>query len=245
MNPALAIALRTPEPGRLLRWGWWLPGVESTSQQVLDASRHWQLEARIALGADRPLLVALGDSLAQGVGAYHPTMGHVGRLQAALSTEGAPQPVLNLSRSGARIADVIDTQLPALATVDQEAALVVCTVGSNDLVRSFRLRRTRRELRRLLTALPPGAVMATVPDRGSLIAARFNRSLRAAVADHPVELADVAARLTTWRDRRAADRFHPNDLGYRLWVEAFEPFLPAVGDDDPAGAVSVNGQDAR
>lgn len=226
MHPTLAAAYEPPTPGRLLRLTRFLPGIATTADQIERFADHWLAEATEAGASGDPVLVALGDSLAQGIGASAPEAGYVGRLRRELAVDGRLPPVLNLSRSGAKIADVVETQLPALAAAAVTPMLVVCTVGSNDLVRSARPSRTGRDLLQLLDLLPPNAVMATVPARGSLAAKHLNRQVRREAERRSIAVADVDARLTSWRGNRAADRFHPNDSGYGIWVEAFRPNLP-------------------
>ena len=98
-------------------------------------------------------------------------------------------------------------------------------MGSNDLLRSGHPRRFRRDIARLAEALPDDhrqrTVIATLPDRGSIVAKRANRWLRAAAEEHGIGVADVAAELDSWRGRLAPDRFHPNDGGHRLWADVF------------------------
>lgn len=243
MHQAIATALEPPLPGWLVRRGGFLPGMAETGKQIQRYAGYWRDLAELALRADAgfgspagvdrprkpPILVALGDSLAQGIGASHPEYGYVGRVRRELAGQDSLSPVLNLSRSGARIADVLEIQLPALAAVDDPLGLIICTVGSNDLVRSTRLGRAKRELSDLLEALPESAILATVPDRGSVAATLFNRHLRREADLLSIPVADVAAYLTTWRGHRAADRFHPNDQGYQIWVDAFsEQLIPAM-----------------
>lgn len=60
------------------------------------------------------LYVAPGDSAAQGIGASDPQRGYVGLLAKRLrDNAGRPVQIVKLSRSGARIKDVLDTQVPA------------------------------------------------------------------------------------------------------------------------------------
>ena len=217
----LAAALEPGRPGWLVRRASILPGVAATADQIATSARYWRTEAIDALATDRPLLVALGDSLAQGVGASRPERGYVGLLQRELAADAPAMPVVNLSRSGARILDVLQTQLPALAAIDHPVGLVVCTVGSNDLVRSAHYRRTRALMDRLLDELPPASIVATLPSRGSLTATRLNRHLRRQAQLRGRPVADVGAMLTSWSGRRASDRFHPNDRGYEIWLHAF------------------------
>jgi lysophospholipase L1-like esterase len=209
----------------LVRVTRFLPGVARTAEQIERYADHWRRLALDALAADGPVLVVLGDSLAQGIGASDPDHGYVGGLRRHLRVGSMPPPVLNLSRSGATIDDVTQVQLPALAASGVTGAVVVCTVGSNDLVRSVRLTRTRRSLAGLLDAVPAGTVMATLPARGSLAAKVVNRRLRVEAGQRGLVVADVNAHLRTWRGHQAADRFHPNDAGYRCWVDAFVAVL--------------------
>ncbi len=244
----LAAALEPPTPGLLVRFGRFLPGVATTAEQIERFAAHWRDQVPEALAADGPVLVALGDSLAQGIGASSAETGYVGLLRQRLAVDEIPPPVLNLSRSGATIADVLEIQLPALTASGVTPGLVVCTVGSNDLVRSVRFRRTGRALRQLIDLLPPQAVLATLPAKGSLAATAMNRRLRSEAALRGVAVADVAARLTTWRGNQAGDRFHPNDSGYRIWLDAFvaagcNPITDLGGtvDDRPPAASRLEG----
>lgn len=230
MDPVLAAALEPPTPGRLVRVTSFLPGVARTAEQIERYADHWRRLALDALAADGPVLVALGDSLAQGIGASDPDHGYVGGLRRHLTVGSMSPPVLNLSRSGATIDDVTKVQLPALVASGVTRAVVVCTVGSNDLVRSVRPMRTRRSLANLLDAVPAETVMAALPARGSLAAKGVNRRLRVEAERRELVVADVNANLTTWRGHQASDRFHPNDAGYRFWTEAF---VAALADGSP------------
>ncbi len=204
------------------------PGVRTTGRQIVDHADFWRVEAQHALTGDRPALVALGDSIAQGIGASSPALGYVGLLAEQLQV-----PVLNLSRSGARLGDVLDEQLPALTESGVQPAAIVCTVGSNDLLREIRLSTTKRRMSRLIEALPDDAVLATLPDAGSLLAKVLNRHLRHEAADRGRVVADVAARLTSWKGLAASDQFHPNDAGHRLWCHAFLGPLGIGGTTKP------------
>ncbi len=233
MHPSIAAALEPPRPGWLVRNAGFLPGVATTAHQIEAYANYWRDLAIEALdanpGADAtPMLVVLGDSLAQGVGASQPALGYAGRLRELLAEGAALPPVVNLSRSGAKIADVLQVQLPALAEVPGTSHLIVCTVGSNDLVRSTRLGRTKRDMTTLINTLPPAALLGTLPDKGSVATMMLNRHLRLEADRAGITVADVAANLTTWRGHRADDRFHPNDRGYGWWVEAVRTALAST-----------------
>ncbi len=176
------------------------------------------------------LYVALGDSAAQAVGASDPQHGYVSLLAERLrDTTGKPVEIVNLSKSGARIKDVLDTQLPALAALGRTPDVVTVAIGGND-VRAYDRATFAREADRLAAALPDGAYVADAPyfmhGRWERDAAQAAALLRDAAARHglrPVALHE-ALRRQGWRamfTQFAADWFHPNDRGHRVWADAF------------------------
>lgn len=226
LEPALDEALRPPTPGRLVRLlAPVAPGLRTTRDQITAHARHWRTHAEAALLADGDdaTMVVLGDSLSQAVGASSVEQSWVHRLAGHEPTErrGRPPRIVNLSRSGARIDDVIRVQLPALRAIQRPAQLVTCTVGSNDLVRGGSPWKVEKSMHSLMSQLPAGTVLATLPAKGSLLAKRLNRTIRAGAGHAGVVVADVDAHLPGWRGRSAGDRFHPNDLGYEAWFDAF------------------------
>ncbi|MFP5317543.1 MAG: SGNH/GDSL hydrolase family protein [Acidimicrobiia bacterium] len=180
--------------------------------------------------------VALGDSTAQGIGASRPDRGYVGVLAERLrASTGRPVQVVNLSRSGARVADVVDEQLPRLAGLSPD--VVTVAVGANDVKRYDRSR-FRRDVDALVAALPPGTFVADVPwfmhgaiGRSSHEAAAYVAASAAARA-LPVARLYQATRERGWGAMLtdfAADWFHPDDRGYRVWADAFWTVMePAV-----------------
>lgn len=191
-----------------------LPGSRLRRRQVEAYARAWQRHDGVPTG---PVWAVLGDSTGQGVGASAHDRGYVGLL-----AERLPElRVRNLSVSGARIADVLRDQLPRLG--DIEPSLVTCAVGANDLLRSRSVVPVADELHELVAALPPGAVVATLP-RGirERSARRLNDIIRAEAPARGLRVADVWA--TTgppWRGKYARDGFHPSDRGYEDWAAAF------------------------
>jgi len=228
MDPRLAAALTPAQPGTFVRvMGSIIPGVGRTRDQIVSYAEEWAAEAEAAVAGKMPVFVALGDSLAQGIGASSRAAGYVSLVSDDLrKRRGQDFAVLNLSRSGARLHDVLETQLPALDAANVRLIGGICTVGSNDLVRSGRLGQTRNRFSEVLVALPEEILMATIPDAKSLAAKRMNRYLRAEAQRIDRPLADVAAALTTWRGMVAGDGFHPNDRGHRLWADTV---LAALG----------------
>jgi len=137
--------------------------------------------------------------------------------------------VVNLSRSGARIRDVLDTQLPALDALDRTPDVVTVAVGGND-VRAYDSTAFAAEAGRLAAALPAGAYVADAPyfmhGRWERDADQAAALLKASAVEQdlrPVPLHDALqaqggqAMLTQF----ASDWFHPNDRGHRVWADAF------------------------
>jgi acyl-CoA thioesterase-1 len=206
------------------------PGVRQVHAHVARYAAEWEAANGLALGGGAgPLWVVLGDSTAQGVGAPTAQDGYVGQLRRALDAGSAhPWRVLNLSKSGARAADVLDHQLPALAALAERPALVTCAIGANDVVRRTRPTVLVERLRAIMAALPEGAVIATLPQgigRERTVAA--NRVIREEAPAAGLVVADVWARTgPPWRGKYAPDGFHPGALGYADWAAAFAAALP-------------------
>jgi acyl-CoA thioesterase I len=171
--------------------------------------------------------VALGDSLAQGIGASDPERGYVGLLAARLErATGRSVEVVNRSDTGTMIHDVVRDQVPALRAMRPPPDLVTVTIGTNDVGRVTG-ERLRERFAELCSALPPGTLVADLPrfhrGRRARAAAEANAVLREVLAGHPaliaVPLHDATRR--TGRRYRSADLFHPNDRGHRLYADAF------------------------
>ncbi len=222
--------------GRLARR--FVPGVRRVHQHVALYAAAWdRANAEAASQAGRPWVV-LGDSAAQGVGAPSHDQGWVGQLRTRM---GDGWRVLNLSRSGARVQDVLDDQLPRLRAVDGPAELVTVAIGANDIYKTP-LDQLIARLRKLMAALPAGAVIATIPQglrpRKAMAA---NAVIRAEAPAAGLRVADVWARTgPPWRSKFAADNFHPSLLGYADWAAAFAEALglpPADGQPRPQADV--------
>jgi lysophospholipase L1-like esterase len=198
------------------------PGVAATLANRENYARAWATEnERVSAGAG-PLWVVLGDSTAQGIGASAYDRGYVGQLRQRLDArDGRTWRVVNLSRTGARVTDVLAAQLPALDQY-RGAELVTCAVGANDLVRA-RFATVPGTFRLLIGRLPPGAVLATLPQGlGRKRAEQVNAIIRAEAPPAGLRVADIwAGTGPPWKGKFAADDFHPNELGYRDWCDAF------------------------
>jgi lysophospholipase L1-like esterase len=205
------------------------PGLRQVHAQVARYAAEWEEANGVALGgATGPLWVVLGDSTAQGIGAPTAHDGYVGQLRRALDDGSAhPWRVVNLSKSGARAADVLDRQLPALAALGEAPDLATCAIGANDIVRRTSPAALTERLRAIIARLPDRAVIATLPQglsRERTDAA--NQVIREEAPAAGLVVADVWARTgPPWRGKYASDGFHPGALGYADWAAAFAAVL--------------------
>ncbi|TXN30364.1 SGNH/GDSL hydrolase family protein [Lacisediminihabitans profunda] len=184
------------------------------------------------------LYVALGDSAAQGVGASKPGRSYVGLIARHLRERtGRTVRVVNLSMSGARLREALAIQLPALRRMTTRPDVLTVAIGANDIA-SFDPLRFESELRELYAALPAGAIVADLPSfylgSSERKAREANAIVRRLAAERDFEVAPLHAATRRQGAARyalnqvAADFFHPNDRGYRVWASAFLPLLDRV-----------------
>lgn len=217
-------------PGRTIRaLSAVLPRVARVWDQVEPYADAWQAHNLTALDQPGPRWFTLGDSLSQGVGASAYDRGWVGQARALVARQGHTLTVINLSATGARVNDVIDDQVPLLATLKPTADDVITVmVGSNDL---FGGRPARSSLpsayAEMLEHVPPRTIVSTLTQPTRVTAAANTHVERAARAG-AIEMVDL--RVTgpsSWRGMLASDVFHPNDDGYGAIATAFVPHLLA------------------
>ncbi|MCG6568421.1 SGNH/GDSL hydrolase family protein [Tessaracoccus sp. ZS01] len=216
----------------------YLMGRREIVRHVNDYRIHWG-ESRDG-GEDALRYVALGDSAAQGVGASQVDHGYVPRIGRKLAeVTGREVLITNLSVSGATSADVVRDQLPQFRDLPFTPDLVTLDIGGNDVVfpghspASF-----EANMDVVLAALPEGSFVADVPWFMVPVLGRQSQKM-AAVASilierhkhHLVPLHRATREAGTWRYHRytAGDWFHPNDLGYEGWADAYWTAIEASG----------------
>jgi lysophospholipase L1-like esterase len=190
------------------------------------------------LALDRPgdgrHVVWLGDSTAAGVGASTSAGALVSQV-----ADGLPATSVSvLAVSGARVADVLEDQVPKVAGL--EPRLILISVGANDTIHLTGRGTFRDTYEKVVRALPNGVpvVLLGVPDMGAI--PRFAQPLRAVAgwrgrnvdaegrrvaADTGAVYVDIAGPTGPPFRRHpgryfAADDFHPSDAGYGLWADA-------------------------
>jgi acyl-CoA thioesterase-1 len=179
------------------------------------------------------LYVAVGDSAAQGVGASRPGRSYVGLIADHLRDRaGRSVRVINLSVSGARVREALTLQLPALRRLKPD--ILTVAIGANDIA-FFNRRHFEADIEELYSQLPAGAIVGNVPSfylGAAEVNVRIaNAIIRKIAEKYGFEVADIYAQTRRQGAARyafnqvAADFFHPNDRGYRVWASAFLPLL--------------------
>lgn len=210
----------------------WARGLAAAMTMEPDHAAYWRRRSR---SPGTVTLVALGDSLAQGLGAIHPERSWAGRLAAAMEEcTGSRVRVLVLAACGVGVADVLHTQVPqvpAAALRGDPGTLIALGIGTNDASGGTDPEEYRRLLTELCAALPAGSLVGDVPDlqrgRVRVAGARLSAVAREVVAAHPqlrlVRLEAATRRLAPWEF--GPDLSHPNGLGYRRFGRAFRAAL--------------------
>ncbi len=193
--------------------------------------------------------LALGDSTAHGIGATTPEGSAPYGLAQALTAHYSPVTFANIAISGATSADVLRVQVPQVAEFGPD--LTTLFIGPNDVTHFCTRAAYLADMAHLLAVLDavPAAVVTNVaavrlspllsPFFRLLVdlqCRRFNAGLPAVVARHHARLATVNPDLVPPfaahpHDLYAADGYHPNDAGYRLWIDYLAPrVLSALAD---------------
>ncbi len=223
MEPALEYANTTGRPTAAFveALGRVVPGVRLVQDQVAPYAQAWHRANLVAVTRPGPRWVVLGDSMSQGIGASSFDAGWVNQVQERLAREGRHYQVVNLAASGARVADVLAQQLPAWRSLPGDTDLVTVLIGSNDLVRRQHRDSLALNFAELLAALPPGAVVANLPNPRQA-AVTVNRLIDQARTERGIIVADTTVRRReSWKGRLAEDHFHPNELGYAGIADTF------------------------
>ena len=185
----------------------------------------------------------LGDSTAAGLGAGSPDHAYATVLSERLGERGWRVELTAFGLSGARVADVLDDQVPR--AVESDPDLVFVGIGANDATHLTSLSDVEEDMGRILDELAAtGAtlVVAGPPDmradawleplrsivgwRGTLVADRIEEAARERGVP-VVQLAEKAAPFfaSNPEEAYADDMFHPGPGGYRAWADAIFPVL--------------------
>lgn len=200
--------------------------------QFARYKNYWDFQNSLPINKEDIVYIALGDSAAQGIGASGPEKGYVGLIASELHNKTNKNVrVINLSKSGAKISDVLNTQLPKYELLKiYSPAVVTIEIGANDM-KSFEEVKFEREMNELMDKLPKGTVMSDLPYFGSSRHKNINPNVIKAneimyrlAKKKNIELAPLydSAKNNTGIRIFSVDLFHPSNYGYRnIWLPAF------------------------
>lgn len=196
--------------------------------QIPQYKNYWNNHNKATAPDGALTYVALGDSTAQGIGASRPDKGYVGLIAKALEQKtGKPIKVINLSVSGARLADCLQNQLPELA--NYKADFVTIEIGANDM-NNYNQANFQRDMEQLISRLPKNAVISDLPYFGGGRKRNLEANVESAskiiqelAKSHGLKIAQLH-QVTKDNDNiltMSPDLLHPSNRSYRNWYKAF------------------------
>lgn len=171
--------------------------------------------------------LALGDSAAQGIGATSPMRGYVGLIAEQLQKKtGKSVKIINLSVSGATVRDCLNDQVPKIKNI--KADYVTVEIGAND-VKLMDPDGFKKDFVELLPLLPKGTYVSNMPlfnsrPKSTQPAKELSKIIEGLVAqDKRLRLVDLQTQTSEHQSifGFAPDLFHPNNLSYKNWFQAF------------------------
>lgn len=205
----------------------WVYRLLRLRKRIEEYRKYWDAER----GNNSELIyVALGDSAAQGIGASSPATSYVSLIGDYISeVTGKSVKIVNISKTGAKLGDVIDTQLSQLSAYNPD--FITVDIGGNDIL-GFSEERFHAEIKDICGRLPKRTLISDIPyfmhGKAEVNAGAASCFLSDQAKDNNHIFIELHQSL---RDRGwkamitdfAPDWFHPNDSGYRVWFESFKP----------------------
>lgn len=202
---------------------------------VASFQKYWDKNNQEQSAKGNISYVALGDSAAQGVGASRPEKGYVSLIAKALNSKsGGTINTINLSKSGARTADVTEKQLSQLQNLTvSDKTVITLAIGGNDML-TYERTKFQQDMDALLSKVPKQTIVADIAYFGG---GRYRRLESNVLEANQIikELSQkyglsVAPLHETTKSRQnlfvnSADLFHPSNAGYKNWADAFKQVL--------------------
>jgi acyl-CoA thioesterase-1 len=171
--------------------------------------------------------LALGDSAAQGIGATSPTKGYVGIVANNIQqTSGKTVRTVNISETGAKMDDYLKEQAPLIES--KKADVVTIEIGANDIAK-YDAKTFRATFKKVLATLPDGSYVSNMPLFNSRPSSTENAKQASVIIKEELKaypkLVFVDLQSETEQHQNifgfAPDLFHPNDISYKNWANAF------------------------
>jgi acyl-CoA thioesterase-1 len=171
--------------------------------------------------------LALGDSAAQGIGATSPMKGYVGLIAHDIESKtGKTVQVVNVSKTGAKMDDYLKDQAPVIETVKPD--IITIEIGANDIA-NYDATQFRAKFKKVLETLPASSYVSNMPLFNSRPGSTENAKQASKIIEQELrgypKLIFVDLQTETQQNQSifgfAPDLFHPNDLSYKNWANAF------------------------
>jgi len=177
-----------------------------------------------APAADEQVILALGDSLFAGYG-LDPGQSYPAHLEKALQAKGIKARVINAGVSGDTTSGGLQRIDFVLTGMPKKPALVVISLGGNDMLRGLSPDETRKNLDAILTKFKAEGVpvlllgMLAAPNLGADYAGQFNPIYPALAKKHGAALVPFFLQALIGKPALfQADRIHPTLEGIDLLV---------------------------
>lgn len=207
-------------------------GLLDLRSQINNYRKFWDRQNSQQISKNEIVYVVFGDSTAQGIGASSPEKGYVGNVAKGISRlKHKPVHVINLSKSGAKVKDVLVTQLPKYEKLKiSNEQVITIAIGANDIL-DFDAQRFEAEMDELMGKLPKQTIISDIPPfSGSRMwwlepkVEQANQIIYKLADKHGYSLAELHETLKSNGGLKtyAIDLFHPNNYAYREnWAKAF------------------------
>jgi lysophospholipase L1-like esterase len=220
------------------------------SDKLFKEASKYTTSYTIGSGENTLVVTVLGDSTAAGVGSGRLEDSYPYLVSSTLVRTDRKVTVHVLAKSGARIADMVNDQIPSLSALHPD--LVLLSIGANDATHFTDTAAYANDVAIAKQAFSQGnyfVIWATTPDVSyipalpAVLSSQMNKraqnqnaSLLASLPAGRIYVADLyhEAVLDSSKDSGlyAADSFHPSAKGYRLWAASFDRALIKTGLTD-------------
>lgn len=182
---------------------------------------------------------AMGDSTVEGVGASHHSKSYPSLVFEKIKSSHPNCQYHNFGKSGDRIRNVIENQLPLVLALKPN--LVTVSIGANDIRGRVKLSEFEKDLTYLVSTLqretdakiiinniPDFSALPTLPIyiriASKILIHRFNKSIDKISKNFGLTLVDIFKLsrqfCKQWKNFISKDGYHPSDAGYALWAQA-------------------------
>lgn len=193
---------------------------------------YWQKSNQKPASQNEILYVALGDSTAQGIGATNPRKGYPGLIAKDLENrQDKPVRLINLSKSGAKIKDALNDQLPELQKLGvNDKSVITIEIGANNMT-TFNAGEFESQMDELMGKLPKQTLISDMPYFGQSRlkdkqpnVEKANEIMYRIAAKHNFKLVALNEKMKQNGGAKvfAPDWFHPSNTAYKQnWAPVF------------------------